>query len=87
MHYEKPESLHFAQIHELLAENIVFNSPILARSIEGREVCAAIFIQSSATRGTVRTYPSLSSMSAPRFYVGRHDGWPQVRELGDYRRQ
>ena len=26
-----------AQISELLAENIVFNSPILARSIEGRD--------------------------------------------------
>jgi hypothetical protein len=41
-----------AQITELLAENIVFNSPILARSIEGRDACAAIFTQSSATRGS-----------------------------------
>jgi len=32
-----------AQVSELLAENIVFNSPILVRPIEGREVCAAIF--------------------------------------------
>jgi len=39
-----------AQISELLSENIVFNSPILARPIEGREVIAAIFAQSSATR-------------------------------------
>ena len=39
------------QVRELLAENIVFNSPILARSIEGRENCAAIFTQSSSTRG------------------------------------
>jgi len=31
-----------AQVSELLAENIVFNSPILVRPIEGREVCAAI---------------------------------------------
>ncbi len=38
-----------AQVSELLAENIVFNSPILARPIEGREVIAAIFAQSSAT--------------------------------------
>jgi hypothetical protein len=35
-----------AQVSELLAENIVFNSPILVRPIEGREVCAAIFAQS-----------------------------------------
>jgi hypothetical protein len=41
-----------AQIRELLAENVVFNSPILARSIEGRDFCAAIFAQSSATRGS-----------------------------------
>src|ERR1700726_5353878 len=41
-----------AQVSELLAENIVFNSPILVRPIEGREVCAAIFAQSSATRGS-----------------------------------
>ena len=41
-----------AQISELLAENIVFNSPILVRPIEGRDVCAAILAQSSATRGS-----------------------------------
>jgi hypothetical protein len=41
-----------AQVSELLAENIVFNSPILVRPIEGREVIAAIFAQSSATRGS-----------------------------------
>src|SRR5579864_7768683 len=29
-----------AQVSELLAENIVFNSPILVRPIEGREVVA-----------------------------------------------
>ena len=40
-----------AQVSELLAENVVFNSPILARSIEGREPVAAIFSQSSSTRG------------------------------------
>jgi hypothetical protein len=28
-----------AQVSELLAENIVFNSPILVRPIEGREIC------------------------------------------------
>ena len=41
-----------AQVSELLAENIVFNSPILVRPIEGRDVCAAIFAQSSSTRGS-----------------------------------
>src|SRR5260370_18667341 len=41
-----------AQVSELLAENIVFNSPILVRPIEGREVVAAIFAQSSSTRGS-----------------------------------
>jgi len=32
-----------AQISELLAENIVFNSPILARPIQGWELIAPIF--------------------------------------------
>src|ERR1043166_8950440 len=41
-----------AQISELLAENIVFNSPILARPIQGRELIAPIFTQSSSTRGS-----------------------------------
>jgi hypothetical protein len=41
-----------AQVSQLLAENVVFNSPILARSIEGREIVAAISAQSSATRGS-----------------------------------
>ena len=40
------------QVSELLAENIVCNSPILVRPIQGREVIAAIFAQSSATRGS-----------------------------------
>src|SRR5271154_3995404 len=41
-----------AQVSVLLAENIVFNSPILARSIRGREIIADIFAQSSSTRGS-----------------------------------
>jgi len=45
-----------AQIRELLAENVVFNSPILVRPVTGSEVgrdaIAAIFAQSSATRGS-----------------------------------
>jgi hypothetical protein len=39
-------------VSALLADNVVFNSPILVRPIEGREVIAAIFAQSSATRGS-----------------------------------
>jgi len=41
-----------AQVRELLADNIVFNSPILARQIDGRDAIAAIFAQSSSTRGS-----------------------------------
>src|SRR5215467_624778 len=41
-----------AQVSELLAEHVVFNSPILVRPIEGREAVAAIFAQSSSTRGS-----------------------------------
>jgi hypothetical protein len=41
-----------AQVSEMLAENVVFNSPILVRPIQGREVIAAIFAQSSSTRGS-----------------------------------
>src|ERR1700745_3872948 len=41
-----------AGVRELLAENIVSRSPILVRPIEGRDVIAAIFAQSSATRGS-----------------------------------
>jgi hypothetical protein len=40
------------QVTALLAEKVVFNSPILVRPIEGREVVAAIFAQSSSTRGS-----------------------------------
>jgi hypothetical protein len=43
-----------AQISPLLADNVVFNSPILVRPIDGREAIAAIFAQSSATRGSGR---------------------------------
>ena len=41
-----------AQISELLAEDVVFHSPMLVRSVQGREICAVIFAQSSATRGS-----------------------------------
>lgn len=45
------------QVSALLADNVVFNSPILVRSIAGREHVAAIFAQSSSTRGS-GTYTS-----------------------------
>ena len=53
-----------AQIRELLAEDVVFNSPILVRPIQGREVLAAIFAQSSATRGS-GTYAALKDKLPP----------------------
>ena len=61
---------------ELLAENIVFNSPILVRPIEGREVCAAIFAQSSATRGsgTYITESKLDERTTFLRWVGTMDG-------------
>jgi hypothetical protein len=43
-----------AQVGTLLAENVAFKSPILVRSIEGREPVSAIFAQSSSTRGSGR---------------------------------
>ena len=41
-----------ALVSALLAEDVVFNSPILVRPIEGREPIAAIFAQSGSTRGS-----------------------------------
>ena len=41
-----------AQVSALLAENVVFHSPILVRAIQGRDAVAAIFAQSSSTRGS-----------------------------------
>jgi uncharacterized protein with FMN-binding domain len=41
-----------AQVSALLAEHVVVNSPILVRPIEGRDAVAAIFAQSSSTRGS-----------------------------------
>ena len=65
-----------AQVSELLAENIVFNSPILARPIEGRDFCAAIFAQSSSTRGS-GTYTAefkLDERTTFLRWVGTMDG-------------
>src|ERR1051325_2160277 len=65
-----------AQARELLADNIVFNSPILVRPIEGREVIAAIFAQSSSTRGS-GTYTAeikLDERTTFLRWVGTMDG-------------
>jgi hypothetical protein len=40
------------QVSALLADDVVFNSPILVRPIKGRELIASIFAQSSSTRGS-----------------------------------
>jgi len=77
-----------AQVRELLAENIVFNSPILIRPIEDPEVIAAIFAQSSSTRGS-GTYTAefkLDERTTFLRWVGTMDGH-KLRELGDHRRQ
>jgi hypothetical protein len=65
-----------AQISELLAENIVFNSPILARQIAGRDFCAAIFAQSSSTRGsgTYTAEVKLDERTTFLRWVGTMDG-------------
>jgi hypothetical protein len=65
-----------AQVRELLAENVVFNSPILVRAIEGRDVIAAIFAQSSSTRGS-GTYTAefkLDERTTFLRWVGTMDG-------------
>jgi hypothetical protein len=65
-----------AQVSALLAENVAFNSPILVRPIEGREVVAAIFAQSSSTRGS-GTYTAeftLDERTTFLRWVGTMDG-------------
>ena len=60
----------------LLAENIKFNSPILVRPIEGREAVAAIFAQSSSTRGS-GTYTAECKLDARTTFLrweGTMDG-------------
>ena len=46
-----------AQVGALLADDVVFNSPILVKPVTGRDAVAAIFAQSSSTRGS-GTYTS-----------------------------
>lgn len=41
-----------AMVRELLSDDVTFNSPIMARSLQGRDAIAAIFAQSSSTRGS-----------------------------------
>jgi hypothetical protein len=65
-----------AQVSALLADNVVFNSPILVRPIAGREVVAAIFAQSSSTRGS-GTYTAefkLDERTTFLRWVGTMDG-------------
>ena len=65
-----------AQVSALLSENVVFNSPILVRPIEGRELIAAIFAQSSSTRGS-GTYTAdlkLDEQTTFMRWVGTIDG-------------
>jgi hypothetical protein len=65
-----------AQISELLAEDIVFNSPILARPIQGRDLIAPIFTQSSQTRGsgTYITESKLDERTTFLRWIGTMDG-------------
>jgi hypothetical protein len=65
-----------AQVSALLAENIIFNSPILVRPIGGRDAIAAIFTQSSSTRGS-GTYTAefkLDERTTFLRWVGTMDG-------------
>src|SRR5271169_1483976 len=76
-----------AQVSELLAENVVFNSPILIRPIKGREVVAAIFAQSSSTRGS-GTYVAefkLDEHTTFLRWVGTMDGhkFESLEVIGD----
>jgi hypothetical protein len=68
-----------AQVGALLAENVVFNSPILARSIAGRDAVAAIFAQSSSTRGN-GTYTAEYKMGDRTTFL-RWEGTIEGRKL------
>jgi hypothetical protein len=67
-----------AQMRELLAENIVFNSPILVRPIEGRDVIAAIFAQSSSTRGS-GTYTAEFKLDERTTFCAGLEQWMATR--------
>src|SRR6201988_1225437 len=74
-----------AQVSALLAENIVFNSPLLVRPVEGREVIAAIFAQSSSTRGS-GTYTAEFKLDERTTFL-HWEGTMDDRELGGHRGQ
>ena len=59
-----------AQVSELLAENIVFNSPILIRPIEGRKSSRRFSLSRALRVVPVPIRPSLSSMSTPPSCAG-----------------
>jgi hypothetical protein len=46
----------FESIAAILAEDVVFNSPLLVRPVVGRDAVARIFVQSSTTRGAPGEY-------------------------------
>jgi hypothetical protein len=68
-----------ARVAALLADDVVFNSPILARSITGREAVAAIFAQSSSTRGS-GTYTAEYKMDDRTTFL-RWEGTIEGRKL------
>ena len=45
-----------AQVAEILAENVVFNSPLLTHPIEGRAVVAQVIANSATSRDGVGDY-------------------------------
>ena len=59
----------FDQMSALLAENVVFKSPILVRPFEGREVIAAIFTQSSSPRGCGYLYGRVQARWAQHLFA------------------
>ncbi len=60
------------QVAALLAENVVFNRPLLVRPIEGRDAVARTIVQSARNRDGVGTmFWSRSSTSTPRSSAGR----------------
>jgi hypothetical protein len=72
-----------AQMRELLAENAVFNSPLLIRPIEGGDVLAAIFAQSSSDAWVGYLNGRVQARRANHLLaLGGNHGRPQNREHG-----
>jgi len=74
-----------AQVSELLAENIVFNSRSWCGRSRGVKSSRRFSLSRALRVVPVPIQPSLSSMSAPPFCAGWDHGWAQVRELGGHR--